>query len=75
VDIKQGYHEISIKEEYEFFSDCENSEDESEEDDNESNDGDENSNDNIVEIESNKNEVVWSSKVQTGLKSSMEQTN
>jgi hypothetical protein len=73
VDIKQGYHEIPIKEEYEFFSDCKDSEVKSEEDDDESNDGDEDSNDNVIKIESNENEVVWISKVQTGQKSSMEQ--
>jgi hypothetical protein len=48
VDIKQGYHEIPIEEGYEFFSDCEDSEDESEEDNDESNDGDNDSNDNVV---------------------------
>jgi hypothetical protein len=73
VDIKQGYHEIPIKEEYEFVSDCEGSEDKSEEDNNESNDDDNDSNDNVLKIKSNENEVVWSSKVQTGQKSSMEQ--
>jgi hypothetical protein len=57
VDIKQGYHEIPIEEEYEFFSDCKNSENKSEEDDNESIYGDDNSNDDVVKIKSNKNEV------------------
>ncbi len=73
VDIKQGYHEIPIEEAYEFFSDCNNSGDKSKEDNDERNDGDGNSNDNVVKIESNENEVVWSSKVQMGQKSSTEQ--